>query len=564
MPILEWLPAYQLSWLRFDAIAGLTVWALLIPEAMAYATLAGVPLEAGLYAAIAPLLLYAVFGTSRHLFVGPSSTVAILSAATIAPLASDTDDFIVLTAALAIIVGVILILAGIARMGWVSNFMAEPVLKGFIIGLALIVALGQADKLFGVDAEGDNFFLELWDLVSSVGDFHLETAVIGAISLAVLFGLGRFVPRAPGALITVALGIVLVSIFDLDDEGVHIVGDIPSGLPPFGLPEGISLEDIRDLLPGAFGIVLVGYAESIAIAQKYATKYKYDIDPNQELIALGLSNAGAGLSQGFAVDGSLSKTAASDEAGVKTQMSSLINFFLVLITIAALTPLFHNLPEATLGAVVIHAVWHLIDFKKLKGFYDVSKGDFALALTCLLGVLIFDMLPGLIIAVVASLLLIIYRASHPAIPVLGKFPAEETYGNVEEHPLNETFPGLVIFRFDAELFFANSQKFRDRVRELMKTADPPAKAVLADFEAVYDLDLTAADMLKELASELAGEEIELFFARVKTPVRDMMRGSGVEDAVGPDHFYESVHAGVDDYLRRHEGGTADRPSIGDT
>ncbi len=551
LPILEWLPAYQLSWLRYDAIAGLTVWALLIPEAMAYATLAGVPPEAGLYAAIAPLLLYTVFGTSRHLFVGPSSTVAILSAATIAPLASDTDDFIVLTAALAIIVGVILIVAGIARMGWVSEFLSKPVLDGFVIGLALIVALGQADKLFGVDAEGDNFFLELWDLVSSVGDFHLETTVIGAISLAVLFGLGRFVPRAPGALITVALGIVLVSIFDLDDEGVHIVGDIPSGLPPFGLPDGISLEDIRDLLPGALGIVLVGYAESIAVAQKYATKYKYDIDPNQELIALGLSNAGAGLSQGFVVDGSLSKTAASEEAGVKTQMSSLINFVLVLITIAALTPLFHNLPEATLGAVVIHAVWHLIDFKKLRGFYDVSKEEFALALTCLLGVLIFDILAGLIIAVVASLLLIIYKASRPGILVLGKDPDENVYHSIERHPESETYPGLIMIRLDAELFFANATYFRDRIREQRATADPPARAILIDAEAIYDLDITAAEMLKELASELADDGIELLFARVHQTARDMMQRSGVEDAIGPDNFYKSVRAGVAAYLTRH-------------
>lgn len=531
---------------------------------MAYATLAGVPPEAGLYAAIGPLLLYTAFGTSRHLFVGPSSTVAILSAATIAPLASDTDDYIALTATLAMLVGVILLVAGIARMGWVSQFMAKPVLDGFIIGLAMIVALGQADKLFGVSAEGDNFFLELKDLISNLGDAHMETVVVGAVSLAVLFALERFAPRAPGALITVALGIVLVSIFDLDDKGVHIVGDIPAGLPPFGLPHGISPENIRDLLPGAFAIALVGYAESIATAQSYAAKYKYEIDANQELIAQGLSNAGAGLTQGFAVDGSLSKTAAGVEAGQKTQMSSLINFGLVLITIAALTPLFHNLPEATLGAVVIHAVWHLIDFKKLRGFYDVSKVAFWLAGICLLGVLILDMLPGLLIAVTVSLLVLIYRASHPAIPVLGKLVGEETYASLAEHPQSETFPGLVIFRFDAQLFFANAEKLRDRVRELVKMADPPVKAVLADFEAVYDLDMTAAEMLRELVSEMAGEGVELLFARVKTPVRDVMRRFGIEDAVGVDHFHTSVFAGVNDYLRRHPEAGDERPPTMET
>ncbi|KKK48115.1 hypothetical protein LCGC14_3148380, partial [marine sediment metagenome] len=298
-----------------------------------------------------------------------------------------------------------LVVAGVARMGWVSQFMAKPVLEGFVIGLALVVLVGQADKLVGVDAEGDNFWQEAWDIISSLGDAHLETAVIGVGSLVLLFTLARFVPRAPGALITVFLGIVISAGLNLEDKGVHIVGDIPSGLPPFGLPDGISLTDIQKLLPGAFGIVLVAYAESLAIAQSYATKYKYAVDPNQELIALGLSNAGAGMSQGFVVDGSLSRTAAADSAGQKTQMSSLINGALVIVTVIALTALFQDLPEAVLGAIVVHAVWHLIDLKKLRRIYNVSKADFWLAAICMLGVLTFDILAGLIIAVAAEVVI---------------------------------------------------------------------------------------------------------------------------------------------------------------
>ena len=565
LPILAWLPAYNRAQLMPDAVAALTVWALLVPEAMAYATIAGVPLEAGLYAAILPLFLYAIFGTSRQLITGPSSTVAILSAATIAPLADGTEEFIALTAALAILVGVILVVAGVARMGWVSQFMAKPVLEGFVIGLALVVLVGQADKLVGVDAEGDNFWQEAWDLVNSLGNAHLETAVIGVGSLVLLFTLARFVPRAPGALITVFLGIVISASLNLEDEGVHIVGDIPSGLPPFGLPDGISLTDIQNLLPGAFGIVLVAYAESLAIAQSYATKYKYAVDPNQELIALGLSNAGAAVSQGFVVDGSLSRTAAADSAGQKTQMSSLINGALVIVTVLALTALFQDLPEAVLGAIVVHAVWHLIDLKKLRAIYNVSKADFWLAAICMLGVLTFDILAGLIIAVAVSLLVLIYRASRPGIPVLGKDPDENVYRSIARHPESETYTGLIIFRLDAELFFANATYFRDRVREQRATADPPARAILVDAEAIHDLDITAAEMLKELASELADDGIELLFARVHQTVREMMQRSGVEDAVGPDHIYPTIQDGVDDFLTRHpEAGGRDRPATRDT
>ena len=370
-------------------------------------------------------------------------------------------------------------------------------------------------------------------------------------SLVILFALARFVPKAPGALITVLLGIVISAAFNLEDEGVHLIGDIPSGLPPVGPPDGISLSDIQSLLPGAFGIVLVSYAESLAIAKSYATKYKYEVDPNQELISLGWSNIGAGLSQGFAVDGSLSKTAAADSAGQKTQMSALINGALVIVTVLALTALFRDLPEAVLGAIVVHAVWHLIDLRKLRNIYNVSRGDFWPAVICLLGVLTFDILAGLIIAVAVSLLLLIYRASRPGTPVLGKDPEENVYLSIERHPQNKIYPGLIIFRLDGELFFANAANFRDRVRELRATADPPASAILVDAEAIHDLDISAAEMLKELASELTADGIELLFARVHQTVREFMQRSGVEDAVDTDHIYPSVQGAVDDFLERH-------------
>ena len=318
LPILNWLPNYKAAWLTADAIAAFTVWALLVPEAMGYASLAGMPPEAGLYAAPLALLAYAVFGTSRQVVVGPSSTVAILSFSTVSVLADQgSEEFIALTIVLALIVGAIFVISGVARLGWVSDFMAKPVLDGFIIGLALTVALGQLDKIFGVEAEGDNFWMELRDVVSDLGDTDLETALVGLGALALLFILAKYAPRLPGALIVVVLGILVVPLFGLEDRGVHVIGDIPAGLPDFGLPDFSVIEgsDLGALLPGAFGIVLVGYAESVAIARKYAAKHKYEIDPSQELIALGMANAGSGLSGGFVVDGSLSRTAAGDASG---------------------------------------------------------------------------------------------------------------------------------------------------------------------------------------------------------------------------------------------------------
>jgi SulP family sulfate permease len=565
VPIAGWLTSYDRAWLRPDIIAGLTVWALLVPEAMAYATLAGVPPEAGLYAALPPLVLYAVFSTSRQVTVGPSSAVAVMVAATVAPLAGgDGERYVALAAAMAVLVGLTLIVAGIARLGFVSEFMAKPVLTGFIIGLALVIAAGQADKLFGIKAEGDDFFAVIWDIIVNLGDTHLETLSVGAGCLVLLFGLKRFAPRAPAALITVALSIIAVALFDLDNRGVHIVGDIPAGLPPLEVPD-VGLADLQDLLPGALGLALVVYAESIAPARSFAAKHKYDVDANQELLALGASNVGVGLSQGFAVDASLSRSAVNDDAGAKTQVAGLVNAGLIFVTILALTPLFHDLPDATLAAVVISAVAHLVDVNELRRLYRLKKTDFSLAVVCMMGVLIVDVLPGLIIAVAVSILVLVYRASRPRATVLGKVPDQDTFRDIERHPESETYPGLVIFRFEAELFFANVSYFRDRIRELVAVADPPAQAVLVDAEAIQYIDTTAVAALEELREELAGSGVELLMARVHGRVRDMLRRSGLEESIGASRIYPSVRAGVADYLERHGGaggteGATDRPT----
>ncbi len=561
LPIVDTLRNYQLGWLRPDIIAGVTVWAIMVPQNMAYATIAGVSPEAGLYTGLFALIFYGIFASSRHLVVGPSTTVSIISVSFIAALAvGGSGEYIALTAGLAFLVGILCILAGVARLGFITNFFAKPVLDGFILGLALIIALGQLDKMLGIKATGDNFFFELWDLVIQLPNLHLITLALGVGSYALMVAVRKFVPRLPAALVALVVGIGLVTIFDLDSVGVSIVGDIPAGLPPIGLP-AIGLGDISALIPAALAVVIVGYAESIAAARNYASKHGYEVDANQEFIGLGTANLAAGLSQGFVVDGSLSKTASADDAGQKTQVAALIDAGLLLLTILFLTPLFHDLANATLGAIVVFSVSSLINFSKLKRLYRVDKADLTFFLVAVLGVLIFGVAMGLLLAVAISLTALIYRATHPGSEVLGRSPVENVYQDIERYPENETFPGLLIFRFDAELFFANSAHFRTRILDLMAAADPPLQAIVIDAEAIQRLDTTAAEMLEDLVSELKAANIELLLARTHGPVRDMVDRIGLLESIGADHMFPSVRAAVDYYLNHYNLPAPSDPSM---
>jgi len=548
LPITDWLPGYD--WgktLRWDLIAGLTVWALLIPEAMAYAGIAGVPPEAGLYTAPLALIGYAIFGSSRHLFVGPSSTVAILSAATIGGLvASDAATFWEATSWLAIITGAILVILGLLRMGWIANFMSQPVLDGFIVGLAITIAVGQLDKMFGIEAEGENVVREFLDIIAQIGDWHLATMVVGFVSLALLFAMHRFTPKIPAALTVVILAIIASAVFDFETAGIHIVGDIPSGLPPIGLPgwpEGVL---VGELILGALAIVIVGYAESLAAAKQYARKYGYKVDANQEMIGLGVANLGAGISQGFVVDGSLSKTAAGDSAGQKTQMTGLIAAVMTIITILFLTGLFFYLPEATLGAIVVHAVWKLIDFKKLSRMLAVRKKDFYAGLASFVGVLIFGILEGVIIGVVLSLLILIYRASFPSATELGRVEIgdRETYVSLADSDEAQRRNGIVVHRFDADLIFSNANGFADSVREMLYESEPQAFAVVLDCEQMTVIDMTGAMALQELTAELRDNNVDVHLARIHGDAFEVARRSGVLDDVGEANVHTTVAEAV--------------------
>lgn len=547
MPVIEWLPKYRTSWLRWDVAAALTVWALLVPEAMAYAGIAGMPPETGLYTAPLALVGYAIFGSSRHLNVGPSSTVAILSFAVVGMAAAQgTQEFIGMSSALALMTGALLIMAGLLRLGVLADFLSKPVLSGFIVGLAITIAFGQFDKLVGYEVEAPGFFREVLQYFVNVHQLQLPTLIVGLVSLAALFLIHAYVPKVPAAIVVVAVAIAVSAALRLEQYGVNIVGTIPAGLPPVGLPGAPLIAYIR-LLPGAVAVALVGFAESVSAARSYASKFGYEVDANQEMVGIGVANVGAGFSGGFVVDGSLSKTASAVGAGAKSQMVSLIAAVLIIVTVLFLTPLFYSLPEATLGAIVIHAVWKLINFTNLKRYYAVRKVDFLASLAALLGVLVFGLLGGLMLAVLISLLALLATVKHPHAAILGKVPGRTAYRSLESFPDAQTYPGLIIFRFDSLLFFANAPDFRKLVRAALK-AVPDAKVMLIDAEPINYIDVTALDMLEALYDELQEEGVEMRFSSTIKQVYEVIERAGLADKIRPEHFYTSTQSGVEDYL----------------
>ncbi len=549
MPVLQWLPQYQLSWLRSDIVAGLTVWAILVPEAMAYAGIAGVPPLVGLYTVPIPLIAYALFGTSRTMVIGPDSATALISGVTVGAIASKgSGDVVALSAALAMAVGAFFLVFGLLRMGWVANFIPEPAMKGFIQGLVWVTIIGQVPKIFGLEGGSGNFFEKLWDIVQKLPGLDMPTTVVGLASLVLLFCIKKFVPKVPAALTAVAVAIVATAILDLGDKGVAIVGELKGGLPPFGVPK-VSLADLEALIPAALAIVLLGYAESLGAAKAAAAKLGGKIDPNQELLAHGPANLGAAFSSGFVVCGSLSKTSVAMGAGGKTQLAYLVSAVFVFLTLMFLMPLFKNLPHATLAAIVIEAMLGLADFAYLKRLYRISKLEFAVAMAALLGVLILGVLPGIGLGVVLALALLIYRASYPATAELGQLPGKDHFRDVSLHPEAERFPGLLIFRCDAPLIFPNANHFTEQLKGRLEGQGDPVREVLVDCEAMNLLDTTGAHALIELAEELRAKGIQISLARVRDPIKDRLRLNDVNKSLGEGRVFDTLADGLAAFQR---------------
>jgi high affinity sulfate transporter 1 len=550
VPITDWLPLYKRNFIIPDLIAAITIIFITIPQAIAYADMAGVPPEVGFYTIPLPLVAYAIFGSSRHIVIGPSSTIAVLSFAIISAIVvGEPERFLFLTAALAIISGILFVIFGIAKLGFISNFISKPVVTGFIFGIALVIIMRQIPKLFGITSVSDDFFQIGLQTIKNLTQTHGWTILVGATSLLILFILEIFVPRAPAAIIALIYGILIVTFLGLSSKGVAITGEISSALPKFDIPD-IRFTDIIYLIPGAFAIVFVGFAESLGAARNFALKHDYSIDPDQEMIALGVSNLGAGFSSGFSVDASLARSAAAERAGAKTQMASIIAAGFALVVALWLTPFFKNLPEATLAAIIIHAVWRMMRVKEMKRIFTLRKIDFWLAMLALFGVLIFDVLPGLIIAVFASLIAITIKASRPYLAILGKEPDRETYSDIKRNPENIQIEGLTIIRPSTQLYFANIKRLQDKIKEITELKPGKIKTIILSLELTSELDTDSIDALFEIKKQLDKDKIKLMLARVHGNVRDALRSSGLYKEIGQKNIFKNVNRAVEEHKRR--------------
>jgi len=550
LPILSWLPSYERVWLRGDVMAGLTVLALLIPEGMAYAEIAGMPPQTAFYAAPIGLLLYAIFGTSRQLVVAVSAAIATMSAAAIGPLAAaGSPEYAVLTAGLACLAGLIAILAGLFKLGRIAAFFSESVLAGFVTGLALTIAIKQVPKLFGFESGSGNFWERLYDILIHLEETHFLTLAIGLVSIALLLFLEHRFHKLPAALIVMILGITFSVLFSFEQLGVHVVGEIPAGLAPPKVPV-LSMDQWLLLVPAAFGLALVNFAEAYGPARSFAARHRYEISADQELVGLGAANLGAGLFQGFSIGSSLSKSAANDRAGAKTPVALIVCAVLTVLVALFFTPLFGPLPETVLAAVVVVAITGMIKVKAIRRLYRLNRFDFALAIVAIFGVLTFEALEGLLIAVILSLIALVWRASQSKLSVLGREPGRFILSDTRKHPENRTIPGLLILRPDEGLFFANAHALHSEIMAQVESAQPPARVILLDLEMSNQLDVPSMDMLEEIKKELDQREAELWLARLHQPVREALERSGFLQQVGPARIHPRSLDSILEYLAR--------------
>ena len=549
-PILRWLPAYRREWLLPDALAGLAVWAVMVPESMAYAGIVGVPPIMGLYTIVPPLIAYALLGTSRLLVVGPDTATGLISALAVGAIAiQGTAEFNTLTSTIATLIGAFFLLFGILRMGWVAAFIPTPVMRGFIEGLVCVTIIGQVPHLLGIEGTSGNFFTKLWLVLQHLPDASLLPVLIGLLSLAAMQLLRHLAPRVPAALVVAAAATILVGLLGGEAAGVSVVGDLPSGLPHLVLPS-LDPAILRELVPGALAIVLVGYAEALGGAKAAAMQGGGDIDPNQELIAHGPANILSGLFGGFLVVGSLSKTSVAMAAGARTQLTNLVAAVFCFLTLVLLTPLFRGMPHPTLAAIVIAAMLHLSKPGYLRDLLARTRLEFALAAIVIAGELTLGVPHGIALGVALSLLMLIYRTSHPEGAVLGQLPGTEAYRDVRRHPEARTFPGLLIWRVGGDLFFASIGHLVADLNAALAAARPPAKHVLVDADSLNFIDASACDALLSSIKQLQSQGITIAFARVRDEVRERMRLWGIEAPVGSANFFERVTDGVRAWQQR--------------
>ena len=543
LPILDWIPAYRHEWLLTDFFAGVALWAVMVPEGMAYAGIVGVPPIMGLYTIVPALLAYALLGTSRQLVVGPDTATGLISALTVGAVAiQGTADFNSLTSTLAVLIGIFFLFFGVMRMGWVASFIPTPVMRGFIEGLVYVTIIGQVPHLLGIGGASGNFFAKTWNVFQHLPDVSVGPALTGILCLIAMLLLRYMAPAIPAALVVMAIATITIGLLGGEATGVQVAGHIPSGLPHLTSPN-LDPKILYELAPGALAIVLVGYAEALGAAKAAAIQSGGDINPNQELVAHGPANILSGLFGGFLVVGSLSKTSVATAAGARSQVANLVAAALCFFTLILLTPLFRNMPRPTLAAIVIAAMLHLTKPKYFQDLFARSRESFATAMIVIAGELTLGVLEGIALGVVLSLLILIYRTSHPHGAALGQLPDTEAYRNVERHPEAIAFPGLLIWRIGGDLFFASVGHVSEALKASL-AARPDVKRVLLDFGPVNFMDISASDELLSLIKKLQSQGVTLAFARVRDVVRDDMRLAGIEAIVGPTNFHERITDGV--------------------
>lgn len=560
IPIIRTLRNYKKEWLFHDIAAGLVLTAILVPVGMAYASVSGLPAIYGLYATIIPLIAYALFGPSRILVLGPDSALAGLIAAAILPLAANSSEkTIALAGMLAVLAGALCILAGLVKFGFITDLLSKPIREGYLNGIALTVLIGQLPKVFGFSVSGNNFLQETNGLLQGIfnGQINWVACVIGFSCVIVILGLRRYTPRIPGILIAVAGATTISSWLNLSlTSGIAVVGPLPQGLPQFQIPT-ISFDEFKALFAAAVAIALVSFADMSTLSRTFAARSRQEVDSNQEIIALGTANMAAGFFQGFPITSSASRTPVAESAGAKTQITGLVGALCIALLLIFVPNLLQNLPQAVLGAVVIYACINLFEFRAIARLYKLRREEFVFSLACFLGVISLGIIKGIFIAIGLALFAFIWRAWHPYDAVLGHVHESNSYHDISRHPEAKVIPGLVLFRWNAPLFFANAEAFRKNVLHAIADASTPTKWVVVTAEPITDVDTTAADMLAELDNSLHEAGMDLFFAEMKGPVKDMLKRYGLFKRLGVDNFFPTIEHAVERYLAVHKIGRPD-------
>jgi high affinity sulfate transporter 1 len=552
LPGLAVLAGYRRTWLRGDLVAGVTVAAYLVPQVLAYATIAGLPPVAGLWAIVPALAAYALLGTSRLLSVGPESTTALMTAAVVGPLAAgDPARYAGLAAALAIVVGLLCLVSRLARLGFVADLLSRPVLVGYLAGIALIMVVGQLSKLTGVAVEGESFFAQVASFVAHLPTAHAATVLFAAAVLAFLWALQRWLPTAPGPLLAVLLATVAVAAFGLDDRGIDVIGPIPSGIPVPSVPP---LGSVPELVLPALGVLLVGYTDTILTARSFAghqarkgERRGGNVDASQEFVALGLANVGAGLVQGFPVSSSASRTVLAEATGGRTQLYSLATLACVVATLLFLGPLLTRFPTAALGAIVVYAAIRLIDVAGFRRLATFRRSELLLALGALGGVLVFDILYGVMLAVGLSVVEMLSRVARPHDAIQGLVPGLAGMHDIDDYPEARTTPGLVVYRYDSPLFFANAENFRRRALAAVDDQHGGVAWFVLNVEANVEVDITALEAMDELRRDLDARGVVFALARVKRDLLDDLDAFGLTAKIGTDRIFPTLPTAVAAY-----------------